>query len=311
MRIILVGQAAFGKDCLEALLEQGENVVGVVTIPDEPGDKRPNPVKELAMEKNIPVLQPEGRSPHRLKHPSVLPWLKDLKPDLLALVFVTDFMPYEVIKQATLGGINYHPSLLPKYRGGSAINWAVIGGETETGVTIHFIDEGVDTGDIILQEKVTVEANDSVGFVYFKKLYPLGIRLVKDAVRLIREGKAPRIPQDHSQSSFQPVITENDVRINWERPAWEIHNLIRGANPAPGAHTTLRGEKIKLWESEMQEANPETPGEILSIVEGAGFQVASGDRALLITRVQKAGEGKTPAAEFMTSAKLQPGEKLS
>jgi methionyl-tRNA formyltransferase len=311
MRIILVGQAAFGKDCLEALLEQGENVVGVVTIPDEPGDKRPNPVKELAVEKNIPVLQPEGRSPHRLKHPSVLPWLKDLKPDLLALVFVTDFMPYEAIKLATLGGINYHPSLLPKYRGGSAINWAVIGGEKETGVTIHFIDEGVDTGDIILQEQVTVEANDSVGSVYFKKLYPLGIRLVKDAVRLIREGKAPRTPQDHSQSSFQPVITENDVRINWEKPAWEIHNLIRGANPAPGAYTTLRGEKIKLWESEIQEANPGTPGEILSIIEGAGFQVATGDGALLITRVQKAGEGKTPAAEFITSAKLQPGEKLS
>lgn len=311
MRIILVGQAAFGKDCLEALLEQGENIVGVVTVPDDPADKRPNPVKEAAIAKNIPVLQPEGRSPHRLKHPSVVPWMRDLQPDLLVLVFVTDFLPFAAIQLAAFGGINYHPSLLPKYRGGSAINWSVLNGEEETGVTIHYIDEGVDTGDIILQERVPVDINDSVGSLYFNKLYPLGVRLVKEAVALIREGKAARVPQDHSKASFQPLITAQDVKIDWGRPAREIHNVIRGANPAPGAHTSFRGEKIKLWESELAGPVPgAAPGEIASLVEGKGFQVAAADGSLLIARVQKSGEAKTSAAEFADKDRLQPGEKF-
>lgn len=312
MRIVLVGQAAFGKDCLEALLEQGENIVGVVTVPDDPADKRPNPVKESAIAKNIPVLQPEGHSPHRLKHPSVIPWIRALRPDLLALVFVTDFMPFDAIQLATFGGINYHPSLLPKYRGGSAINWAVLSGEEDTGVTIHYLDEGVDTGDIILQEKVPVDINDTTGALYFNKLYPLGIRLVKQAVALIREGKAPRVPQDHSKASFQPLIAERDVKIDWGRPAREIHNVIRGANPAPGAHTSFRGEKIKLWESELAGPVPgAAAGEITSLVEGKGFQVAAPGGSLFITRVQKTGEGKNPAAEYMNKDKLRPGEKFT
>lgn len=305
MRIVLVGQAAFGKDCLQALLNQGENIVGVITVPEEAN--RPNPVKELALEKNIPVLQPEGKSPHRLKHPSVAPWVTELKPDLFALVFVTDFMPLETIQRATYGGINYHPSLLPKYRGGAAINWAVISGEKETGVTIHYIDEGVDTGEIILQEKVKVDDNDSVGSVYFKKLYPLGIRLVTAAVALIREDKAPRIPQDESQASFQPLITENDVKIDWNSSTRQLHNLIRGANPAPGAHATFRGEKLKIWEAEPAEKKEgAVPGEVTGVVPEKGFQVATADGSLIVSRVQQPGAGKIPATEFA----VEPGEKL-
>lgn len=310
MRIVLVGQAPFGKECLEALLEQGEQVVGVITVPDDPRG-RPNPVKDLALEKNIPVLQTPGRSPHRLKDSSVIPWVQDMKPDLFVLVFVTDFMPYEVIKMATFGGINYHPSLLPKYRGGSAINWAVINGENETGVTVHYIDEGVDTGDIILQEKFPVAPHDSVGSVYFNGLYPLGVRLITEAVKLVREGEATGYSQDESQSSFQPVITEEDVKIDWEKDGEEIHNLIRGSNPSPGAHSLYRGGKIKIWESELSKTVPGVkPGEVVELVKEKGFKVAAKSSSIIIKRVQLTGEGKISAAEFNQKVDLKPGEKL-
>ncbi len=311
MRIILVGQAPFGKDCLQALLEQGENVAGVITVPDDPRGKRPNPVKELAVEKNIPLLMPEGKNHHRLENPSVIPWVKELKPDLFILVFVTDFMPLEVIKMASLGGINYHPSLLPKYRGGTAINWAVINGEKETGVTIHYIDDGVDTGDIILQGKVPIEDSDTVGTVYFNKLYPLGIKLIKEAAALIREGRAPRIPQEESSASFQPVISEKDVLIDWNQPTRIIYNLIRGSNPSPGAVAAFRGEPIKIGESQINgEVKDSKPGEIAGLVEGKGFKVTTADGSLLVTRVQRAGEGKIPGVEFMEKMDLKLGEIL-
>ena len=183
MRIIFVGQAPFGKDALDALLQKNEFIAGVITIPDMAGEN--NPVKAFADEKNLPVLQPA-----KLKDPEAIDWVKNLQPDLLVLAFVTDFVPKKMIDISTHGGINYHPSLLPKYRGGSAMNWAIIRGEKETGVTIHQIDEKVDTGPIILQEKVAIQPDDTLKSLYFKKLYPLGIKMIPEAVRLIREGKA-------------------------------------------------------------------------------------------------------------------------
>lgn len=311
MRIIVVGQAPFGKDCLEALLGQGENVVGVITVPDDPRG-RPNPVKDLALEKGIPLIQPEGRYPHRLGSPEVAPWARDLRPDLFVLVFVTDFMPLETIKIATHGGINYHPSLLPKYRGGTAINWAVINGEKVTGVSIHYIDQGVDTGDIILQEKVTIEPEDTVGSVYFDKLYPLGVKLIKEAVALIREGKARGIPQDESQASFQPVITGDDVKIDWGRPLSQVYDLVRGSTPSPGAHTLFRGERLVIWDSRPREGvvKGQEPGRVTAVPEAGGFEVAAGDGRLLVTRVQLPGKAKLPAEEFIQQVGLKPGEKL-
>ena len=189
--------------------KKNEFIVGVITIPDMSGQR--NPVKAFADEKNIPVRQPA-----KLRDPEAIEWVDNLQPDLLVLAFVTDFVPKKMIDISTRGGINYHPSLLPKYRGGSAMNWAIISGEMETGVTIHQIDEGVDTGPIILQEKVAIEPDDTLKSLYFKKLYPLGIKMIPEAVRLIREGKAKPSPQNDSEASYQPVINEKDVIINWE-----------------------------------------------------------------------------------------------
>jgi len=305
LRIVFIGQAPFGKDCLETLLNQGENVVGVLTSADKPGQKKPNPVKEFALKAGLPLLQPQ-----RLKDPEAYEWVKGLRPDLLVLAYVTDIVPQSMIDLTTLGGINFHPSLLPKYRGASAMNWAIINGETKTGITIHKIDAGVDTGPIIIQEEVPISPNDTVKSLYFEKIYPLGVKMVAEAVRLIREGKAEPVPQDETQASFQPIIKETDVRIDWQRNSKDIYNLIRGSNPTPGAWTTLREEKLKVWEAKPYDAEGE-PGTVLEILGEEGFVVAAGEGAVLVQRVQYGNlRDKIPAGQFVFSYNLKKGEQL-
>ncbi len=307
MRVIFIGQAPFGADALKYLLEQGENVVGVVTVPDVPGQKKPNPVKEVAQEKGLPLIQPRG-----MRGAEVHEWVKELSPDLLALAFVTDIVPGSLIQLATHGGINFHPSLLPKYRGGTAINWAVLSGEKETGVTIHYIDEGLDTGDIIIQEKVDIDPDDTVVSLYFNKLYPLGVKMVAEAVKLIREGRAPRIPQDESKASYQPLITEADVVIDWRGGLQQVYNTIRGGNPTPGATTYLRGEKVKIWEAvPLYEPPPAgvSPGEVFAVEEGS-FQVAADDGSLLVKRMQFPATKKIAAAEALSEGLLKKGDRF-
>lgn len=303
MRIVFIGQAPFGKESLEALLYQGEQVVGVITVEDAPNQKYPNPVKECAVEHKLELYQS-----NYLKKAEAIDWVRQLQPDLLVLGFVTAFVPLEMINLATHGGINYHPSLLPKYRGGSAINWAIISGETETGVTIHYIDEGVDTGPIVLQEKVEITPDDTVKSVYFKKLYPLGIKMIGEAVRLIGEGKADSIDQDDSQSSFQPVITAADTVIDWSRTTTQVYNLVRGSNPSPGAVTTLGGQTCKLFDAAIAEQTG-TPGEILAVAE-TSFTVATGDGSIAIISAQVPGQKKQPAADFAAAIGLKAGDQF-
>ncbi len=308
MRILVIGQAPFGRDCLQALIEQGEKVAGVITIPDIPGAKKPNPTKELALELGLPLLQTR-----RLRGEEVYNWVKELAPDLLVLAFVTSFVPKEIIDLASLGGINYHPSLLPKYRGGAAIAWAVICGEKETGVSIHYIDEGVDTGDIILQESVPIGQDDTTASLYFKKLYPLGVRLVAEAVKLIREGRAPRIPQDPRLASYQSVLKEKDAAVDWRQAAQHIYNLVRGCMPIPGAGTTFRGDKVVVLESHPPEANANTegaePGVILETVDGQGPLVATG-RGILRLKTLQVGREKIPAELWVEKFNVKKGERF-
>lgn len=303
MRIVFIGQAPFGKESLAALIEQGETVVGVITIPDRPNQKYPNLVKELAEAESIPLLQSA-----RLKSPEAIGWVEDLSPDLLVLAYVTSFVPQKMIDAAAFGGINYHPSLLPKYRGGSAINWAIISGETETGVTIHQIDEGVDTGPIILQEKVSIAPDDTVKSLYFDKLYPLGIKMIAESVRLIREGSANPIAQDETRASFQPVITEKDSLIDWKQTTQVVYNLIRGSNPSPGAVTSYKGEGLKIWDVKPYGLQ----GSAGSIIDSSdeGFVVSTGDGGILIQRVQPSGSQKISAQDYVQLAGIRIGDRL-
>ncbi len=304
MRIVFIGQAPFGRESLEALIGQGENVVGVITVEDVPNQKFPNPVKEYAAEHSLALYQA-----NYLKKTAAVNWVRDLKPDLLVLGFVTAFVPLEMIKLATHGGINYHPSLLPKYRGGSAINWAIIKGERETGVTIHFIDEGVDTGPILLQEKVDITPDDTVKSVYFGKLYPLGIKMIAEAVRLIREGKATPTDQDESLASFQPVISTSDTVIDWTQRTEKIYNLIRGANPSPGAVTKLGEQRCAFYDATPSDQTGK-PGTVIGIAPDS-FTVATGDGAITVSSAKPPGQKKLAAADVITNLNLKVGDRFT
>lgn len=301
MRILFIGQAPFGAESLETLVSQGENIVGVITIADVPQQKYVNPVKACAEKHKIPLYQS-----NYLKNNEAISWAKKLSPDLLVLAFVTSFVPKEMIDCAPLGGINYHPSLLPKYRGGSAINRAVINGEKETGVTIHFIDEGIDTGPILLQEKVAIDPDDTVKSVYFNKLYPLGIKMIVEAVTTIKNGAANPAIQDESQASFQPVITAEDTRINWLRSVSELYNLIRGANPAPGAYTSMKDEPCKLFDAYRSDGSG-TAGAVVSIDDDS-VGIAAHGGIINVKVFQPAGGKKISAAEFVEKFNLHIGD---
>jgi methionyl-tRNA formyltransferase len=307
MRLVVIGQAPFGRECLQALVNQGEEVVGAVTVPDVPGAKKPNPFKELAQELSIPLVQPKN-----LKNREFFEWIKDRNPDLLVLVFVTQFVAKEVIDLATHGGINYHPSLLPKYRGGSAIAWAIINGETQTGVTIHYIDEGVDTGDIIIQESVPIDPDDTTITLYYNKLFPLGVKLVAEAVRLIREGKAPRIPQDPRLASFQPALKPDHTGIDWRQRASNIYNLVRGSVPVPGAITRFHGKELAVIEASVKdyggwEKPSQPPGKVIDVSE-EGISVQTGQGLVLIKKLQSKEIGKMEATDFARSFGVKAGD---
>ena len=301
MRIVLLGQAAFGEKTLEALVDMGDEVVGVYTTPDILG--RENPLRQRALQLGVPVFQPEN-----MHAPQVCEEYTRLKPDLNVMAFVTDIVPESILNCPKLGSIQYHPSLLPRHRGGSAINWAVINGETRTGLTIMWVDKGIDTGPILLQKEVDSAPDDTMGSLYFNRLFPMGIEAIKESIELIRQGKAPRIPQDESQATYEGLCTQ--AEIDWNEPAQKIYNLIRGTNPQPGAITRLGDTQFKVFDSELRTGDVKgTPGEVIEITE-SGFLVAAPGGAILIKRVQPKGSPKIAAADFAAQSGLTLGNRL-
>ena len=303
MRIVLIGQAAFGEKVLQTLADRGEEVVEVYTSPDIPG--KTNPLKQLAFQLGIPTFQPES-----MRAPEVYNDYVKLKPELNVMAFVTDIIPESILNYPRLGTIQYHPSLLPRHRGGSAINWAIINGEAKTGVTIFWPDKGIDTGPILLQKETEISPDDTVGSLYFDKLFPLGIEAIAEGIELIKKGIAPRIPQDESQATYEGLCTEKEAVINWLQPVNKIYNLIRGTNPQPGAITYFQGKQFKVFDSELLAGvGGGLPGGITDIT-GQGFAVAAADGAILIKRVQAKGFPKIGAVEFAGQLGLKAGDKL-
>jgi methionyl-tRNA formyltransferase len=303
MRIALIGQAAFGADVLKGLIKPGQEVVGVFCPPDR-GSKI-DPIKDAALAAGISVLQPP-----RMKDPQAYDQMVALKPDLAVLAFVTDIVPGKVLGIPKLGAICYHPSILPKYRGASAINWAVINGERESGLTIFWVDEGIDTGDILLQKRVEIGPNETTGEVYFSKLYPLGVEAILTAVDLVAQGKASRIPQDHSKATYDPPCDEKVAALNWNQPGRRVFDFIRGCDPQPGATTTFKGEQIKFYNaSYLMDDHAAQPGEILEVTD-KGIKVAVSGAALLITRFRTKDLGKVRAPEFIGAKTPRPGQRF-
>jgi methionyl-tRNA formyltransferase len=309
MRIVVHGQQAFGKAVLEALLKRGEEVIAVYVAPEKEGAKA-DPLKEAALAAGLKVMQPAS-----YKSPEVLAEFKALKPDLQVMAFVTLFVPEEFLNAPTHGSIQYHPSLLPAYRGASAINWPIIKGEKETGLSIFWPDNGLDTGDILIQKKTPIGPNDTLGTVYFDRLFPQGVEAMLEGVDLVKTGKAPRIKQDESLATYEGRCGPGNAKIDWGKPWEQIDRLIRGCNPAPGAWTTLNGVTLKIFDAKPLPAKDPKGiagklGEIVA-VEADGFTVVCADGRFKVTRVQPDAGKKIEAGEWAKSANVAVGAKFA
>ena len=304
MRIVVHGQQAFGKSVLEALLERGENVIAVYCAPEKAG-QRSDPLKEAALAQQLPIYQPRS-----FRQQEVWDEFATLNADLCVMAYVTLFVPEEMLNLPTHGTIQYHPSLLPRHRGPSAINWPIIWGETKTGLTVFWPDNGLDTGPILLQKEVEIQDRDTLGSLYFDKLYPLGVEALLEAVDLVRNGTAPKIPQDESRATYESWCKQEDVEIDWSKPVAEVWNLIRGADPQPGAWSTCNGQVVQLYDASKRVGDAGgTPGEITA-VGASSFSIAAPGGHIDVQRVRPEGGTKISAAEFVRTAGLQPGMRL-
>ncbi len=300
MKIALIGQAAFGEKVLKALAEAGEEVA-VVYMPPDGG--KPNSFREAAETLGIPVRQHA-----RMRDPEVFEEYKTFGADLNVMAFVTDIVPLSILNHPPKGTIQYHPSLLPRHRGASAINWAVINGEPKTGLTIFWPDEGLDTGPILLQKEVTIEPDDTIGSVYFNKLFDLGVAAMLESVQMVKAATAPKIVQDLGQGEYEPVCKR--MVIDWSYPIGVVYNVIRGCNPSPGAVTGFNGQEFKIFDCERRpESGAQAPGTILEVT-AEGFLVLGCGGSIFVKRVQPAGSGKVAAAEFAANVGLAAGVRL-
>jgi len=303
MRLIVNGQQAFGRSALEKILEAGKDeVVGVYCAPDKEG--RPlDPLKEAAVEHKIPLFQPAS-----YKDAAVVEEMKALEADLMVMAYMIIFVPEEVRDIPTHGSICFHPSLLPLHRGPSSINWPIIWGETRTGYSWFYPTDGLDEGDILLQREVEIGPDDTLGDVYFKKIFPAAIDSTLEVVDLFRAGNPPRTPQDEAKATYESWCRKKDAGIDWAQPAADVYNLIRGCNPQPGAWTRLGETEVQIYDSRLTDGDG-TPGEVVSVSEDGVTVQASGGR-VLVKRVRPQGGGKIQASEWAAEAGLAPGARL-
>ena len=308
MKIAIVGQQDFGKAVLEAFLARGDQVVAVFCAPEKEG-ARPDSLRVAAQEKGLKVHQFKS-----LKAPEAAAAMQEAGADIGIMAFVLQFAPQEFVNIPKKGTIQYHPSLLPKYRGPSSINWPISRGEKETGLTIFRPTDGLDEGAVILQKSTPVGENDTLGSVYFDRLFPMGVQAMLEAADLVVSGKNKEIPQDEAQASYEGWFREAEAKIHWASHVDAIHNLIRGADPAPGAWTTVNGVKLQLFDSrkELVRTFGAVKGKIGEVVEAADDRLvitAQGGR--IRAGKAKLGDGKkVTAADLVTSGQIKPGTLL-
>ena len=303
MRIILIGQAAFAEKTLEKLLAKGEKVVAVYCPLDPPNGKF-DPLKQKALDLGIPVRQHKS-----FKAPEVCDEFVALSADLAVLAFVPQIVPPQVFSVPRLGSICFHPSLLPKYRGASAINWALIKGESVTGLSLFWVDKGIDTGPILLQKEVPVEPDDTTGSLYFNKIFPLGIEAIGEAIDLIKAGNPPRIVQDESKANYDPPCGDEHGKIDWSKPAQEIYNLIRGCDPQPGAHTAYDGKLVRIFDARLRIGNNSAPAGQVTAIGEQEITIALNGGTLTAKKFRGAG-AKVGGAEFAKQVGLNVGARL-
>lgn len=301
-----MGTPEFSVPSLEKLINSKHEVVSVVCQPDRPKGRSKTliapPTKLVAEKSSIPVLQPS-----KIKTEDFFSEVKSINPDLIAVVAYGKILPKQILEFPKFGCVNVHASILPKYRGAAPINWAIVRGEKKTGVTTMLMDEGMDTGDILLIEKVEIENNET-SIELTKKLSLLGAELLLKTIHLVEENKITPIKQNDDEASCAPLMKKEDGKIDWTKSAQEIRNLIRGMQPWPTAHTTLNGKNLKIFKAEISEGRG-NPGEVV-FVDNTTLKVATGKNLLDINELQLEGSKKMEIEDLLRGKNIQIGTQL-
>lgn len=314
LNILFMGTPDFAKDSLEAIYNAGHNILAVVTNPDKPKGRGmkmiPPPVKEFAIEHNINVYQPEKVKGNE----EFIQEIKNLNPDLICVVAYGKILPKEILDIPQYGCINVHGSLLPKYRGAAPIQWAVLNGDTVTGVTTMYMDVGMDTGDMILKEEVTIGKDETTGELW-ERLSKIGGELLVKTIKQIEDKTAPRIPQGNDYT-MAPMLSKEMSKIDWNtRTSKKIKNLVRGLNPIMGAYTMYQGKKIKLWKVDIVDENvaetkEQLPGRILIANDKEGLYIKTIDGIIKVLEIQGENAKRMNVCDFLRGNHMEVGEKL-
>jgi methionyl-tRNA formyltransferase len=308
MKIAIVGQQDFGKAVLEAFLARGDEVVGVFCAPEKPGAK-PDVLKTAAQEKGVKVFQFAS-----LKDEDAKTAMKGLNAEIGIMAFVLQFAPQDFVKIPKHGTIQYHPSLLPKYRGPSSINWPIIRGDTKTGLTIFRPNDGLDEGPVVLQKETPISADDTLGTVYFDRLFPMGVKAMLEAADLVIANKHREVVQDESQASYEGWCRKAEAKLNWANHVDFVYNTIRGCNPAPGAWTTLEGKELQIFDARKHPVRTfsAVKGKIGEVVEvtDKSFQVTAQGGRIEVLRAKLADGKKVAAAELLGAGQIKAGALL-
>ena len=307
MRIVFCGTGEIGAPALQALLASKKHtVVGVITQPDKPAGRdlkpRASVIKQIALAENLPVQQPE-----KLRSPAALEDLRALAPDLMVVAAYGQILPKSVLEAPRLGCLNLHASLLPRHRGASPIHAAILAGDHETGITVMYMDEGLDTGDILLAQKLAIGPDETTGQLH-DRLADLAAPCLIEALDLLEQGNAPRVPQDNAHATYAAKLKKTDGLLDWLQPAEALATRVRAMSPWPGAYTHLAGQTLKIHSAKSDRASG-PPGEILASEPGV-IRVGCGSGSLVLEFLQLEGRKRLSVAEFLRGHPLAPGTRL-
>lgn len=315
LKIIFIGTAEFGVPVLEKLLDSKENIVEVITQPDRPQGRGrkilPTPIKKIALNRGIEIFQPKN-----INDEEFIRRIIKFNPDIILVVAYGQILSKDILDIPRIGSINIHASLLPKYRGAAPINWAIINGEKETGITFIFMNEKVDTGDIIYQRKITILPDETYGELK-ERLANLSGEVISEFLEEIKKGKIKRIPQDNRLVTYAKKMSKQDGEITWKDKGEKVYNLIRGTTPYPGAFTSYKGRKLKITRARFLEdypydfeASASIPGSVVKI-EKDSLLISTGDKGIIkILKLIPAGSKEMMANQFVNGYKIKAGEVL-
>ncbi len=306
LRIVFMGTPEFAVPTLKMIIDRGEEVVAVVTQPDRPKGRgqltQPPPVKELALKYNIPVLQPV-----KVRNPDVIEEIRSFSPDLIVVIAFGQILPKALLDIPCYGCINVHASLLPRYRGAAPINWCIINGETETGITTMMMDVGLDTGDMLLKKALLIHPDEDASSLH-DRLSLLGAETMAATLDAVESKTVTPEKQDDTLTCYAPMLKKELGEINWGLKPVTIRNLVRGVTPWPGAYTWLDGKVLKIFKTRTAEAAGE-PGTVIS-ADKKGLEIACNGGSLVITELQLEGKKRLSAQEFLSGYKILPGKRL-